>query len=121
MYNQYSKIAFPFLNLEIDPDRFLKIGPLTIYIYGILIATGLHRQMTEEEMEQHRPLATRMNVQQAFQGKKPNTGKNESDATDGTDGPPISESHFLIKEEAEILINEKGEIIGEKLRRDLPR
>jgi phosphatidylglycerol:prolipoprotein diacylglycerol transferase len=41
MYNEYSKIAFPFLNLEIDPARYLEIGSLTIYIYGILIATGL--------------------------------------------------------------------------------
>ena len=41
MFNQYSKIAFPALGLEINPDRFLKIGPLTIYIYGILIAMGL--------------------------------------------------------------------------------
>jgi len=41
MYNPYTKISFPFLGLEIDPDRFFKIGPLTVYIYGILIATGL--------------------------------------------------------------------------------
>ncbi len=41
MYNEYSTIAFPFLNLEINPGRFFKIGPQPIYIYGILIATGL--------------------------------------------------------------------------------
>ena len=41
MYNPYTKISFPFLGLEIDPGRFFKIGPLTVYIYGILIATGL--------------------------------------------------------------------------------
>ena len=41
MLNPYTKISFPFLGLEIDPTRFLEIGPLTIYIYGILIAVGL--------------------------------------------------------------------------------
>lgn len=41
MLNPYTKIAFPFLNLEIDPGRYFKIGPLTIYFYGILIAAGL--------------------------------------------------------------------------------
>lgn len=41
MFNQYSKIAFPSLGIEIDPDRFFRVGPLTIYIYGILIAIGL--------------------------------------------------------------------------------
>ncbi len=37
----YSKISFPFLGLEIDPIRFFEIGPLSVHIYGILIATGL--------------------------------------------------------------------------------
>ncbi len=41
MYNEYSKIAFPALGIEIDPPRFFKIGSLSIYIYGILIAVGL--------------------------------------------------------------------------------
>ncbi|MBQ7817701.1 MAG: prolipoprotein diacylglyceryl transferase [Oscillospiraceae bacterium] len=41
MFNPYTKIAIPALKLEFDPARFLEIGPLTIYIYGILIATGL--------------------------------------------------------------------------------
>ena len=41
MYNEYSKIAFPFLKLEIDPARYFEIGSLTVYIYGILIAIGL--------------------------------------------------------------------------------
>lgn len=41
MYNPYTKISFPFLGLEIDPDRYFKIGSLTVYIYGVLIAMGL--------------------------------------------------------------------------------
>jgi len=41
MHNEYSKIAFPFLNLEINPGQSFAIGPLTINYYGVLIATGL--------------------------------------------------------------------------------
>ncbi|MBQ8768462.1 MAG: prolipoprotein diacylglyceryl transferase [Oscillospiraceae bacterium] len=41
MFNPYTKISFPALGLEIDPSRYFAIGSLTIYIYGILIATGL--------------------------------------------------------------------------------
>ena len=41
MNYEYSRIAIPALMLEFDPSRFLKLGPLTIYIYGLLIATGL--------------------------------------------------------------------------------
>ena len=37
----YSTISFPFLNLEVNPSRFLSIGSLTIHYYGILIALGL--------------------------------------------------------------------------------
>ncbi len=38
---EYTRIAIPALNLEIDPPRLLELGSLTIYVYGILIATGL--------------------------------------------------------------------------------
>ena len=41
MSYEFTKIAVPVLGLEINPDRFLKIGPLTIYVYGMLIAMGL--------------------------------------------------------------------------------
>ncbi|MBQ2893621.1 MAG: prolipoprotein diacylglyceryl transferase [Oscillospiraceae bacterium] len=41
MYNEYSKIAIPFLKLEFDPARSFEIGSLSIHIYGILIAVGL--------------------------------------------------------------------------------
>ena len=37
----YSAIAFPSLGLEIDPIQTLKIGPLSIHLYGVIIAIGL--------------------------------------------------------------------------------
>ena len=37
----YTTISFPGLGLEMDPSRYLEIGPLKIYFYGIIIALGL--------------------------------------------------------------------------------
>ena len=37
----YSEISFPALGIALDPPKFLQIGPLTIYYYGIIIAFGL--------------------------------------------------------------------------------
>ena len=37
----YSEISFPALGIALDPPRFLEIGPLTIYYYGVIIAFGL--------------------------------------------------------------------------------
>ena len=37
----YSAIAFPGLGIEIDPIRTLNIGPLSIHMYGLIIALGL--------------------------------------------------------------------------------
>jgi len=39
--SDYSTISFPFLGLELDPGRVLKIGPLSIHFYGAIIALGL--------------------------------------------------------------------------------
>jgi phosphatidylglycerol:prolipoprotein diacylglycerol transferase len=36
-----SPISFPGLGLEMNPDRAFSIGPLTIHLYGIIIAAGL--------------------------------------------------------------------------------
>ena len=38
---QYSVISFPALGIEWDPARSISIGPLNIYLYGLIIATGL--------------------------------------------------------------------------------
>ena len=38
---QYTVISFPSLGIEWDPIRSFDIGPLSIHLYGILIATGL--------------------------------------------------------------------------------
>ena len=37
----YSEITFPALDIALDPPRYLEIGPLTIYYYGVIIAFGL--------------------------------------------------------------------------------
>ena len=37
----YSEISFPALGIALDPPRYLEIGPLTIYYYGVIIACGL--------------------------------------------------------------------------------
>ena len=37
----YSVISFPFLNLEVNPGRYLEIGSLQIHYYGLVIALGL--------------------------------------------------------------------------------
>ena len=38
---QYSTISFPGLGIELDPIRAFSIGPLTIHMYGLIIACGL--------------------------------------------------------------------------------
>ena len=40
-YTYYSTISFPALGLELNPPRSISLGPLTIYLYGIVIALGL--------------------------------------------------------------------------------
>ena len=37
----YSEISFPALGIALDPPKYLQIGPLTIYYYGVIIACGL--------------------------------------------------------------------------------
>ena len=37
----YSFISFPWLNLECNPPRVMSLGPVTIHIYGLIIAVGL--------------------------------------------------------------------------------
>ena len=39
--NNYTTISFPFFGIEIDPVRAIQIGPLNLYVYGILIGIGL--------------------------------------------------------------------------------
>ena len=39
--NQYTTISFPFFGIEIDPIRFIEIGPLKIHLYALMIALGL--------------------------------------------------------------------------------
>ena len=37
----FEAISFPSLGIEINPARYISLGPLTIYFYGLIIATGL--------------------------------------------------------------------------------
>lgn len=39
--NDYTTIFFPGLGLEMNPIREIPIGPLSIHLYGVIIATGL--------------------------------------------------------------------------------
>ena len=39
--SNYSTISFPAFGIEWDPIRYFEIGPLTIYLYGVVIAFGL--------------------------------------------------------------------------------
>lgn len=39
--SDYSTISFPFLGLELNPDRGFDIGPLTVNFYGLIIGIGL--------------------------------------------------------------------------------
>lgn len=37
----YSSISFPLLGIEVNPPRSFSIGPMTIHLYGVVIALGL--------------------------------------------------------------------------------
>lgn len=37
----YSSISFPFLGLTVNPPRSFPVGPLTVHLYGAVIAAGL--------------------------------------------------------------------------------
>ena len=37
----YTEMSFPALGIALDPPKYLQIGPLTIYYYGVIIAFGL--------------------------------------------------------------------------------
>ena len=39
--SKYSVISFPTFGIEVDPLRYFNIGPLSVYMYGLIIAAGL--------------------------------------------------------------------------------
>ena len=39
--NPYTTISFPYFGIEIDPARVVKIGPLNLHLYGLIIGLGL--------------------------------------------------------------------------------
>ena len=38
---RYTNISFPSLGIDIDPLRVFDLGPLSIHMYGLIIAFGL--------------------------------------------------------------------------------
>ena len=83
-------------------------------------------KMTEEERATHRPGPDRRNrTDTAFSPRKPGRkAKTETDDDDDAekgDSMPMSQSNIPAGEETEIIINEKGDIVDERIRNDLPR
>jgi hypothetical protein len=82
-------------------------------------------KMTEKERATHRPgLDRRTRTDMAFSPRKPGRKpENETDADDAEKGDsmPMSQSNIPAGEETEIIINEKGDIVDERIRKDLPR
>ena len=37
----YTEISFPALGLTLNPDRYIQLGPMRVYYYGLIIAMGL--------------------------------------------------------------------------------
>ena len=83
-------------------------------------------KMTEEERATHRPGPDRRNrTDMAFSprkpGRKPKTETDDDDGAEKGDSMPMSQSNIPAGEETEIIINEKGDIVDERIRNDLPR
>ena len=79
--------------------------------------------LTQEEKERHKPPQPNRAVHVAFSEKKPTVPPSEKPAEDGggSDSMPMSERNISCREETELIINDEGVIIGERLRTDLPR
>ncbi len=79
-------------------------------------------KMTEEEQLTHKPIPLRRNrMDVGFIPRKPGQ-KNKTDDNDGKgDSMPMAQSNIPAGEETEIIINERGEIVDERIRNDLPR
>lgn len=83
-------------------------------------------KMTEEERATHRPGPDRRNrTDMAFSprkpGRKPKAETDDDDDAEKGDSMPMSQSNIPAGEETEIIINEKGDIVDERIRNDLPR
>lgn len=122
-------IVFPkeFYAVEDKGNRKVKYASkdqLETEIVKLYATACVGEKMTEEEIEKHKPISAKIPGKTAFQkDKKPAAAsdKEADDASDGSDRQPISKANFSTIDETELVHNEKGEIIGEKLRVDLPR
>lgn len=97
---------------------------LEMKIVGENATKSVGELMTEEEKVQHNPAPRKQTARGSYVERKPHTKKSDKaadDIGDDSDSMPMSECNISSREETEILINEKGEIIGERLRTDLPR
>lgn len=86
---------------------------------------SVSEKMTEEERATHRPGPDRRNrTDMAFSprkpGRKPKTETDDDDDAEKGDSMPMSQSNIPAGEETEIIINEKGDIVDERIRNDLP-
>ena len=96
---------------------------LEAVIIGKYATQSVGEPMTREERVRHRP-GTAARTQESFGAKKPgglDERKAEEEGSDDSDSMPMAEQNFSSDEETEVIINEKGEIVGERLRTDLPR
>ena len=97
---------------------------LEMKIVGGSATKSVGELMTEEERAHHKPAPQKQTARGSYVERKPQTKKTDKatdEVGDDSDGLPISERNISSREETEILINEKGELIGERLRTDLPR
>ena len=85
-------------------------------------------KMTEEEKATHRPGPDRRKrADTAFKHKKPlqktaeDGGGDDEDDNEKGDSMLMSQSNIPVGEETEIIFNEKGDIVDERIRNDLPR
>ena len=83
--------------------------------------SSVGEEMTEAEKEQHRPAHTQVMPGHINKPYAADASKPDEDDKSGDDSLPLSENNFSSDEETEIIFNEEGVIICEKLRDDLPR
>ena len=121
-------IVFPSTFYEV-PDKgnrkvvYASKEQLVKEIMGPNASKSVGDSMTKTEIAQHHPKSAETTPDAFQKSKRPAILKKlaAEDKADDSDSMPIAESNFSTREETEIIVNEKGEIIGERLRTDIPR
>ena len=106
-------------NRKVSYANKLNLEETIVYLYA---THSVGDKMTEEEQLTHKPIPLRRNrMDVGFVPRKPGR-KNKTDDNDGKgDSMPMAQSNIPAGEETEIIINERGEIVDERIRNDLPR